>query len=194
MLLRASIIWLSMGLAAAAIGGCAYGSMPTAVRAPQVAEGESVPRMSSQAVVRARTIEPGREEGPAGPAFEYQYLAPKSPALQPIYKRVREADLLHRLPAVQQIDGMFQLPRPLRYVTAECDEFGAFYVPETNQVVLCYETLRTLYERGQMQQKAGGLDPDYPLRYTRANVRFIVLHETGHALVDLLDLPITRRC
>lgn len=193
MLLRASIIWFSIGLAAVAVGGCAYGSMPAAVRAPQVAEGGSVPRRWSQAVVRARTIEPGGKQRPAGPAFEYQYLAPESPALQPIYTRVREADLLHRLPAVQQIDGMFQLPRPLRYVTAECGEFGAFYVPETTRIVLCYETLRTLYERGQMQQKAGGLDPDYPLRYTRANVRFIVLHETGHALVDLLDLPVTGR-
>jgi hypothetical protein len=188
-----TINWLSVCLVVVAVGACASDGMLTKARAPQVEDLAHAPRTSSPPVVRARTIEPGGEERPAGPAFEYQYLAPESPALQPIYTRVREADLLHRLPAVQQIDGMFQLPRPLRYVTAECGEFGAFYVPETTQIVLCYETLRTLYERGQMQQKAGGLDPDYPLRYTRANVRFIVLHETGHALVDLLDLPVTGR-
>ncbi|KAF1708336.1 hypothetical protein CSC73_08615 [Pseudoxanthomonas sacheonensis] len=149
--------------------------------------------MLSQQRARTRTVAPGKEGKPAGLAFEYEYMAPESPDLQRIYARVREADLLHHLPEVQAIDGMFRLPRRLRYVTAECGEFGAFYVPEAAEIVLCYETLRTLYERGQEQQQADRLEQDYPLRYTRANVRFIVLHETGHALVDLLDLPVTGR-
>src|SRR5690606_16401344 len=87
------------------------------------------------------------------------------------------------------IDGMFLLPRRVRYVTDECSEFGAFYRPADAEVVLCYETLRDLYERGQAHQQALGLGDSHPLRYVRANVRFIVLHETGHALVHLLDLP-----
>ena len=190
---RASIAWLLTGLVAFAGGGCANGSRPTAVRMPQIAERGSIPHMPSQAVVRARTIAPGEEEKPAGPAFEYEYAAPASPGLQRIHARVREAELLHRLPEVQAIDGMFRLPRRLRYVTAECGEFGAFYRPDAGEIVLCYETLRTLYERGLEQQKTGRLEQDHPLRYTRANVRFIVLHETGHALVDLLDLPVTGR-
>jgi hypothetical protein len=189
----APIAWLLLGLAAVAGGGCANGSKPSAVRAPQIAGREGVPRLPSQAVVRPRTIAPGEEEKPAGLAFEYAYVAPESPDLQRIHERVREADLLRRLPEVQAIDGMFLLPRRLRFVTAECGEFGAFYRPGAGEIALCYETLRTLYERGREQQKAGQLEQDYPLRYTRANVRFIVLHETGHALVDLLDLPVTGR-
>jgi hypothetical protein len=130
---------------------------------------------------------------PHAPSFTYAYLPPRSPGLQQIYQRVRDADLWRRLPEMQAIDGMFALPRPLRYVTAECGEFGAFYRPGEVEVVLCYETLRTLYERGQAHQRALGLDDAHPLRYVRANVRFIVLHETGHALVHLLDLPVTGR-
>ncbi len=126
-------------------------------------------------------------------AFEYVYEPPTADDLQTIYRRVREADLLRRLPEVQAIDGMFALPRRLRFVTAECGEFGAFYHPDSAEVVLCYETLRTLYEHGQAHQQALGLGPDHPLRYVRANVRFIVLHEAGHALVELLDLPVTGR-
>ena len=138
------------------------------------------------------------QAGPAppirqAPAFEYAYLAPRSADLQGIYRRVRDADLLRRLPEVQAIDGMFMLPRRVRYVTAECGEFGAFYRPADAEVVLCYETLRTLYERGQAHRDALGLGDDHPLRYVLANVRFIVLHETGHALVHLLDLPVTGR-
>ena len=133
------------------------------------------------------------DAGSAPPPFEYAYLAPQSPALQEIYRRVRDADLLRRLPEVQAIDGMFLLPRRVRYVTDECSEFGAFYRPADAEVVLCYETLRDLYERGQAHQQALGLGDSHPLRYVRANVRFIVLHETGHALVHLLDLPVTGR-
>ena len=130
---------------------------------------------------------------PVVPGFDYAYLPPRSPGLQQIHARVRDADLLHRLPEVQAIDGLFALPRRLRYVTAECGEFGAFYRPVEAEVVLCYETLRTLYERGQAHQRALGLPDGHPFRYVRANVRFMLLHETGHALVQLLDLPVTGR-
>ena len=69
---------------------------------------------------------------------------------------MRDVDLWRQLPEVQALDGMFVLPRPLRFVTAECGEFGAFYRPANTEVVLCYETLRTLYERGQAHQRALG--------------------------------------
>lgn len=143
-------------------------------------------------VVRARPFQEGRTPPPP-PPFAYDYRAPRSPGLQRIYERVRDADLLRRLPEVQAIDGMFALPHQLRYVTAECGESGAFYRPAQVEVVLCYESLRALYERGQAHQQALGLGEGHPLRYLRANLRFIVLHETGHALVHLLDLPVTGR-
>jgi len=138
---------------------------------------------------------PAVEQADAAAAlpFAYAYREPQSSDLQEIHRRVRDADLLRGLPELQAIDGMFALPRSLRYVTAECGEFGAFYRPAETEVVLCYETLLTLYQRGQAHQKALGLDAAHPLRYVRANVRFIVLHETGHALVHLLELPVTGR-
>lgn len=129
----------------------------------------------------------------APPSFAYDYQPPRSSGLQQIYQRVHDADLLRHLPEVGAVDGMFALPRQLRYVTAECGEFGAFYAPGQAEVVLCYETLRALYERGQALQQTLGLGDGHPLRYVRANLRFIVLHETGHALVHLLDLPVTGR-
>lgn len=148
---------------------------------------------SPRTVVRTKVQPAGAAPAPAAPKFEYAYAPPQSPGLQQTYVRVRDADLLRRLPEVQAIDGMFVLPRRLRYVTAECGEFGSFYRPDDTEVVLCYETLHTLYERGRAQQDQGGLDDGHAFRYVRANIRFIVLHETGHALVDLLDLPVTGR-
>ena len=102
-----------------AAAGCSH-AFPAA--ATPGAEG-ALPRT----VVQAQKI--GTEKGaPAkAPAFEYAYAPPGSPGLQQVYQRVRDVDLLRQLPEVQAIDGMFALPRPLRYVTAECGEFGAFY-------------------------------------------------------------------
>ncbi len=130
---------------------------------------------------------------PAAPAFEYAYAPPGSAELQAIYARVKAADLWRQLPEVQAIDGMFLLPRRLRFVTAECGGPGALYQPADAEVVLCYESLQALYEQGLAQQRALRRGDGYPLRYMRASVRFIVLHETGHALVELLDLPVTGR-
>lgn len=173
---------------------CTAGCTSAPVGGPRAAEIAGAPRPTG--VVSRASGRAAPKDGPpgrAGPPFAYAYAPPQSPDLQEIHARVRDADLLRRLPEVQAIDGVFLLPRALHYVTAECGEFGAFYRPADATVVLCYETLRTLYERGQQQQRISGLGDDHPLRYTRANVRFIVLHETGHALVHLLDLPVTGR-
>jgi hypothetical protein len=187
---KTCIVALMMALAAVT-AGCA---------SPSAAAdgGNDVSPPGRSGAMPRSVVQPRRGAAEAGvpaaaPAFEYAYTPPASPGLQEIYRRVRDADLLRKLPELQAIDGMFALPRRLRYVTAECGEFGAFYRPDKAEVVLCYETLRTLYERGLERQHALGQGGGYALRYMRANVRFIVLHETGHALVQLLDLPVTGR-
>lgn len=185
--------WCMLALAALAGGGCGKTRAQSDAAATRATARSAVTDVPSRARVRAKPVAPGEKPGPGGPAFEYAYLAPKSAELQPVYTRARDADLLRQLPEVRAIDGMFRLPRRLRYVTTECGEFGAFYRPDTAEIALCYETLRALEARGEAKRRALGLGPDYPARYTRANVRFIVLHETGHALVALLDLPVTGR-
>lgn len=184
--------WMIVALClAGAVPGCA--SAPDAARGGQHAVQRSEQAALPRTVVQPRRTGTGAGGATPGHGFEYAYRPPVSPELQPIYRRVLEVDLWRQLPEVQAIDGMFALPRRLRYVTSECGEFGAFYHPADAEVVLCYETLRTLYEYGLEHGKALGLGEDDPLRYVRANVRFIVLHETGHALVHLLDLPVTGR-
>ena len=173
-------------LIAAAAAGCSRAPEQAAAGPLAVSAGQGSPERSSRGVVRAPA-----ERKPEIPRFEYAYQPPESADLQPIYERVVEVDLWRQLPEVQAIDGMFVLPRRLRFVTAQCDGPGALYRPDEAEVVLCYETLRILYERGQEHQQALGLGDDHPLRYLSANVRFMVLHEVGHALVDLLDLPVT---
>ncbi|HEU0306515.1 MAG TPA: DUF4344 domain-containing metallopeptidase, partial [Lysobacter sp.] len=133
-------------------------------------------------------------EGKAdGVHFAYEYVEPKSPELQLFYKLAHDGDLLHQLPEIQAIDGLLMLPRPVTFVMAECREPNAFYSPERAEVVMCYETMKVLLDRGKQLAKDNELGDDYAQKYLGANLRFILLHETGHALIDLLEIPITGR-
>jgi hypothetical protein len=125
--------------------------------------------------------------------FAYEYVKPKSTELIPFYQLAHDGDLLHHLPEIQAIDGLLMLPRPITFVMAECREPNAFYSPERGEVVMCYETMKVLLDRGQQLAKDQQLGDAYAQKYLAANLRFILLHETGHALIDMLDIPITGR-
>ncbi|QNP41952.1 DUF4344 domain-containing metallopeptidase [Lysobacter solisilvae (ex Woo and Kim 2022)] len=135
----------------------------------------------------------GAENKPDGVRFAYEYVKPKNPDLEPFYKLAHDGDLLKQLPEIQAIDGLLMLPRPIKFVMAECREPNAFYSAERAEVVMCYETLQVLLERGQHLAQEQKLGDDYAQKYLAANLRFILLHETGHALIDLLEIPITGR-
>jgi hypothetical protein len=75
----------------------------------------------------------------------------------------------------------------LRY--AECGEAGAFYETGERRISLCLEMVERLAE-----DFSSSLDDDADLaEAVTGAIRFIVLHEVGHALVDVLELPITGR-
>ena len=129
--------------------------------------------------------------------FRYAYLEPRSPDLLPVHQRVQALDLLRRVPELRWLDGMLALPEPVTYVIAECGQADAFYDPRRGSVVLCYEMLHVLYAQGADRARMLGIaGPDATEAaedYVWANLRFIASHETGHALIDLLDLPVTGR-
>ncbi|QSX79954.1 hypothetical protein I8J32_004680 [Lysobacter solisilvae] len=130
---------------------------------------------------------------PGGTAFGYNYVRPKAPELDSFFALAQDGDLLRKLPELQAIDGLLVLPRPITFVTAQCQEPNAFYSAQRGEVVLCYETMKVLLERGRALEQEQSLGAGYAQAYLRANLRFIVLHETGHALIDLLEIPITGR-
>lgn len=125
--------------------------------------------------------------------FAFAYLEPDSPALKGAYELTRDTDLLRRNPEIAWMNGMFELPRPLRYAAAECGSVNAFYSPKDSAIVLCYELVDSLEQ--QAQKLAEKADPQSNIlgAYIASNIRFILLHETGHALIDMLELPSTGR-
>jgi hypothetical protein len=88
-----------------------------------------------------------------------------------------------------QLDSAFVLPKSLDVWFADCGRNIAEYRPESRQVVLCYEFVDNM---------ARGFAP-----YARSDsaittavwqtTLFVVYHEIGHGLIDILDLPTTGR-
>ena len=168
-----------------------------AIAAAKQAEEDKRKQEELAAAQAAEVAEPEVEQSPeeleAGPAFEYGYVSPDTPGYLKAFNFAQNNELWKSFPELGAVDGRFMLPRPLKLVTAECGNVNAFYSPDKTVVVLCYEMIHALLERGVALREANQFSEEFPIRYLQANLRFIVMHEVGHALVDLLDLPITGR-
>ncbi|MFT4256135.1 MAG: DUF4344 domain-containing metallopeptidase [Pseudoxanthomonas sp.] len=193
------LLSLTLGIAIGALGHAWLGGRSQA-RALEAARAQTRAAMEKRFAARLAAREPAPvEAAPSetpqadGAHFSYAYQPPKSPELEPFHQLAAGEDLLRKLPEIQATDGMFVLPKPIRYVIAECGQPDAFYAPDKGEVVVCYETMKVLLERGQQLAREQDLDEGYPRRYLIANLRFILLHETGHALIQQLDIPVTGR-
>jgi hypothetical protein len=82
-----------------------------------------------------------------------------------------------------RLNDSLRIPRDIVLETAHCDEPNASYDENTHRVTLCYELFKALSDR--FAKSPGG---EYVVTGT---VVFALMHELGHALVDVLQLPIT---
>jgi hypothetical protein len=87
------------------------------------------------------------------------------------------------------LNETIDVPVELGLRFAECGEANAYYDPETKQVLMCFELLEAYQEQlADQYEKQEELDE----AVTNAFV-FVFFHEIGHALVDVLELPVTGR-
>ena len=89
----------------------------------------------------------------------------------------------------QELNEYFVLPHKVQLTSDECGQVNAFYVPgdadKPSQIVMCTE----LVERssGDPEPKPTERTPDFAVF---SQLYFMLLHEVGHALIDVLDLPV----
>ncbi|HEX2091222.1 MAG TPA: DUF4344 domain-containing metallopeptidase [Longimicrobiaceae bacterium] len=86
---------------------------------------------------------------------------------------------------VQPLNEYFPVPRATTVEIAECGRPGAFYDAPRPAVQLCYELITDLAQRLMGDDAEGGQD-----LFTGA-FAIVLLHQVGHAMVDLLKLPVT---
>lgn len=84
-----------------------------------------------------------------------------------------------------RMNDSLMIPADITLRTAHCTDPNASYEPATRTVTLCYELFKFLSERFSGEEGGGFL--------VTGTVVFALMHELGHALVDVLDIPITGR-
>ncbi|MFO1493564.1 MAG: DUF4344 domain-containing metallopeptidase [Lysobacterales bacterium] len=103
------------------------------------------------------------------------------------------AQVLHDSKLLEEFAKAFnesiQLPTRVGVRFAECGEANAFYDPGEQQISMCFELLQSYYETMADQYET----EDELNNAVMGAFVLVLFHELGHALVHVLDLPITGR-
>jgi hypothetical protein len=114
--------------------------------------------------------------------IKIEYVPPTNPQHEEIYKHVKE---VHALEKVQAIFSPFRLPMDLTVKTVGCDgQINAWYQRPT--LTLCYEYLEAIMRNAPKDVTAAGVTP---VDAMVGQFYYVVSHEMGHAMFDLLDVP-----
>jgi len=119
--------------------------------------------------------------------FRGAYEPPKNPQHQELYEFLKKSQVLGKFS-----DGLsaLRLPRPLLIKFAGCDgTSNAWYEPTDGTVTFCYEYVAEM-KQGSVGSDAYGIPTQVAFE---GAVVFILLHETSHAVFDLLKVPILGR-
>jgi len=125
---------------------------------------------------------------PSSPTAETQrvrvnYVPPTNPAHQPIYDLMKERKTLERM---QKLLSPFRLRRDLTLTVQGCGGVNnAWY--ENGVVTVCYEYLEDARKHSPKRETNDSVTPEDALV---AQIYYVFLHEAGHALFDLLTLPV----
>lgn len=96
-----------------------------------------------------------------------------------------DEDLLNDI--INELNDYIEMPIDVPIIFGDCGEENAFFDRNENRIIICNEMI-LLMERIFISQGMTGDD----LEIAVANATFsILLHEVGHSLVHILDLPIT---
>ena len=101
--------------------------------------------------------------------------------------QLKESELLETL--AESLNELFVIPQSISIVATECGESNAYFSSEDRQISICLELLEDIDQ---------SLQESYPDEEDRVEAVYgaltaVFLHEVGHALVSVLELPITGR-
>lgn len=130
------------------------------------------------------------ERGPSARSGKWihAYAEPRVARHRPLGDRMKAARALEGV--VDELNRQFPMPRNVDVRMDQCGQVNAFYSPRQASITFCYELLEHLagtFARGTgewTQEQREAVEGAYS---------FIMMHEVGHALIHLLDLPVTGR-
>jgi hypothetical protein len=108
------------------------------------------------------------------------YPEAKDPMYAAMQQMFAQQDILSAM--IEPLNEFFPVSRDVTVELAECGRAGAFYDDSRPAVQMCYELLVQLAES---MMSDDGDDQLFVGAFA-----FILLHQVGHAFVDLMDLPV----
>ncbi len=113
------------------------------------------------------------------------YEPPRDPNYVGLQRILKESRLFDEVAAA--LHKKLTLPRNLPVRFAECGVVNAFYDPRGKSITMCYELISAVAEDfSELSMSKEELNTA-----TVHATLFVFFHETGHALIDILNLPVT---
>jgi Putative metallopeptidase len=113
--------------------------------------------------------------------IQFEYVPPQKPENQRVYAHIKEG---HALEKIQQLFNPFRLPIDLTVKTVDCGRSNAWY--QRPVVTLCYEYLNEILQSAPKEPGPTGVTP---VDAVTGQFYYVVAHEFGHAMFDLLQVP-----
>ncbi len=117
--------------------------------------------------------------------IQIEYVPPKSPEYQSLMESLKAN---HGLEKMQEIFSVFRLPSDLNLRTTECGMANAWYQRPT--VTICYEYLNDIRKSIPAETTPQGITPTDAVL---GQFFYVVAHEMGHAMFDMLNVPLWGR-
>ncbi|HEX8360264.1 MAG TPA: DUF4344 domain-containing metallopeptidase, partial [Longimicrobium sp.] len=89
----------------------------------------------------------------------------------------------------KSVNENFAIPEQAWITAEECGQVNAFWRPAERTITLCYELIDAIFN----EFRYDGLSQEAFGTAVASATMFIAMHEVGHALVDILNLPVTGR-
>jgi hypothetical protein len=126
---------------------------------------------------------PAAADAPRPNRILIEYVPPKNPDHQKIYEDLKRRQGLEKL---QEIFSPFKLPIDVTLKTVGCDGVdNAWYQRPT--MTICYEYLDNIAKTAPKETTAAGITPQDAVI---GQLFYVVGHEMGHAMFDLLNVPL----
>ncbi len=126
----------------------------------------------------------------SAPCVVALYGPTKSQKFAEIQAEMRRSRVVEQM--AEALSKGLRLPKPISLATMECGQSNAFYSPRSRAVVVCLELIGEISD-GLSRDRSGNSPPESIVRSAGGALMAVLLHELGHALIHVLELPVLGR-